>query len=374
MAPKDPLNAFVDLVTSPGPGPRLAVKDMIAVAGLLQTAGLPVRAGRRAERDALVVARMRRAGYAVVGTTATDGAGFGTMTAEVINPRHPDRAVGGSSGGSAAAVAGDLADAGLGTDTGGSVRIPAAYCDLVAYKPTPERAEMDGILPLSPSFDVVGVMARTFPDLAAAAPFLVDRWDSADNTAARFVYAADELAAVEPSVAAAFAPIRERFQAAPFANPVEYKPTAVAHSDLVCADGLDVHRADWAAAPHLFPPVIAGGLAYAETLTEARLDDARRVCDDARAAWRAAIAPDQILILPTLPMDPAPRAAESVMVQGESLPITNANIRLTEMFNIAGLPVVAAPVDGLSVQFVAAVGRDEWLLATVRRLLGDTPA
>ncbi|RAH98250.1 hypothetical protein DLJ53_26435 [Acuticoccus sediminis] len=370
MTPKDPFNAFVDLVPEPGPGPRLAVKDMIAVEGLLQTAGLPVRAGRRASRDARVVTRFREAGYAVVGSTATDEAGFGTMTAAVANPRHPGRAVGGSSGGSAAAVAAGLADIGLGTDTGGSVRIPAAYCDLTSYKPTNERAEMDGVLPLSPAFDVVGVMARTLGDLAPVAPFLVDRWDGVDAAPARLTFAVDELGAADVFVAETFAPIARAFGAAPFASPLPYEPVAIAHSDLVCADALAVHREDWGRAPYLFPPLSASGLAYAATLSASHLAEARRICERARAVWRAAMAPDQVLILPTLPMAPAARQAETVVLRGEVVPITNANIRLTEMFNIAGLPVVVAPVDGLSVQFVAAAGRDEWLLATVRRLLG----
>lgn len=366
---EDPYGAFVERVAEPGPGPRLAVKDMIAVAGLSQSAGLPVRAGRRPAADARVVARFRDAGYAVVGVTATDGAGFGTMTDAVANPRHPERAVGGSSGGSAAAVAGGLADIGLGTDTGGSVRIPAAYCDLLAYKPTPERAEMDGVLPLSVSFDVVGIMTRSWAELSAAAPLLVDRWDAAEASPPRIFYAADEVAAADPAVAAAFAPVRSRFGAAPLRSPVAYKPVAVAHSDIVCAEGLAVHREDWARAPQDFPPITAGGLAYAETLSPAHIAAARTVCQDARARWRATLAADHLLILPTLPMAPAERWAQEVPVGDEWLPITNANIRLTEIFNIAGLPVVAAPVGDLSVQFVAAAGRDEWLLATVERLL-----
>lgn len=366
---EDPYGAFVERVAHPGPGPRLAVKDMIAVAGLPQTAGLPVRAGRCPDADALVVRRFREAGYAVVGVTETDGAGFGTMTDQVANPRHPGRAVGGSSGGSAAAVAANLADIGLGTDTGGSVRIPAAYCDLVAYKPTPERAEMDGVLPLSVSFDVIGIMARTFTDLVPAAPLLVDRWAAADAAPPRLRYAADELAACAPSVIAAFDPVRARFAAAPLASPLAYQPVAVAHSDIVCAEGLAVHRADWERDPDGFPPIVAAGLTYAETLSEAHIAQARDVCADARARWRAALEPDEILILPTLPMHPAHRYAQEVTVAGETLPVTNANIRLTEIFNIAGLPAVAAPVGDLSVQFVGAAGRDEWLLAEVVRLL-----
>lgn len=365
----DPYGAFVDRVAEPGEGPRLAVKDMIAVAGLLQTAGLPVRAGRRAERDAAVVAAFRAAGYAIVGTTATDNAGFGTMTDVVTNPRHETRAVGGSSGGSAAAVAGGLADVGLGTDTGGSVRIPAAYCDLVSFKPSPEGALMDGVLPLSRSFDVTGVMAHDLATLGRVAPLLVDRWDAPDEAPPRFAFASDELAIVDPQIAAAFAPVRERFAAEPMGSPVDYRTMAIAHSDIVCAEALDVHRNDWAQAPHLFPQIASDGLSYGQTLTDDRLAEARAVTASARRAWRAAMDADRILVLPTLPMAPSPRWAKSVVVGEREMPITNANIRLTETFNIAGFPVVVAPVDGLSVQFVGAAGRDAWLLATVTRLL-----
>src|SRR5262245_10083036 len=113
----DPWGAFVDRVSgAPDAHPsgalaglRLVVKDNIAAAGLKWTAGLPLLAERIAEKDAPCVAMLRAAGVEVVGTTATDSAGFGMMTPGVINPLAPDRTAGGSSGGSAAAVAAGLA-------------------------------------------------------------------------------------------------------------------------------------------------------------------------------------------------------------------------------------------------------------------------
>ncbi|WP_420392678.1 amidase family protein [Acuticoccus sp.] len=364
----DPYGAFVERVAT-ADGPRVAVKDMIAVEGLPQEAGLPVRAGRRASRDATVVARLKAAGYALAGVTVTDAAGFGTMTDAVENPRHPGRAVGGSSGGSAAAVAGGLAEVGLGTDTGGSVRIPAAYCDLLAYTPTRERAVLDGVLPLSPTFDVPGILAADAVQLAAAAPFLVEAWDPSDSTSPRFSVPDHELAVADAAVRAAFASIRQRLGAGTFASPVPYDVLAAAHSDIVCAEGFAVHRDDWDRAPDGFADLAASGIAYGATLDDRGVAEARRTASGAREAWRGSIQPDVILVLPTLPMRPAPRRTQAVEVAGVAMPITNANIRYTVPFSVAGLPVVVAPVDGLSVQFVGAAGRDEWLLATVHELV-----
>ncbi|MEM8663854.1 MAG: amidase family protein, partial [Pseudomonadota bacterium] len=171
MTPDDPYGAFVARCdpSCAADSWRVAVKDMIAVAGMPQPAGFPGRDGMVAARDAAVVTLFRDAGHTIVGVTTTDAAGFGTMTNEVRHPRHPLRAVGGSSGGSAAAVAAGLADVGIGTDTGGSVRIPAAYCELYAFKPSRGRVSLEGVLPLSPTLDHVGVMAATPAILARAA-------------------------------------------------------------------------------------------------------------------------------------------------------------------------------------------------------------
>ena len=162
----DRFGAFVAIApdAAAGPGPlsalRVAVKDNIAVRGLPFTAGHPLFADRIAQEDAWAVRRLREAGARIVGVTRTDAGGFGVTTPEVENPAAPGRTVGGSSGGSAAAVAAGLADVALGTDTGGSVRIPAACTGLIGFKPTRGRISNDGVWPLSPSFDHVGVIGR----------------------------------------------------------------------------------------------------------------------------------------------------------------------------------------------------------------------
>jgi hypothetical protein len=124
------------------------------------TAGHPLFADRVSDADASCVQRLRAAGARIVGMTRTDAGGFGVSTPEVENPIAPGRTVGGSSGGSAAAVAAGLADAALGTDTGGSVRIPAACTGLIGLKPTRGRIATDGLWPLAPSLDHVGVIGR----------------------------------------------------------------------------------------------------------------------------------------------------------------------------------------------------------------------
>lgn len=367
--PLDTWGAFVELTGDRSNGPRVAVKDMIAVAFMAVAAGLPARAGRRADADAAAVTALRRAGYAIVGTTRTDAAGFGTTTPAVANPRHAKRAVGGSSGGAAAAVAAGLADVGLGTDTGGSIRIPAAYCDLVAFKPSHGRSLMDGVVPLAPTFDTLGVTAASLGELVRAVPHIVDGWTHTDDMPVRYAYSTTAMEACDPPVAALFRRALDRLpHARPLADPVPYERVAIAHSTVVCSEGLAVHAVDWTNNPRGFPEAAASALAFAGTLSPAAVERARAVVAETRAAWGSALGGDEVLVLPTLPMAPVARHAATAVVRGLRMPATNANIRLTLTANVAGLPVVVMPFAGVSLQFVGAAGRDEWLMRTVMRI------
>jgi len=160
-------------------GFRLAVKDNIDVAGLPTTAGLQAWRNRIAQQDAAVVARLRKAGAIIVGKTLMDEAAFGALGdnpwyGRVHNPARRGYTAGGSSAGSAAAVAAGQADVALGTDTLGSVRIPASYCGVVGYVPSAGRIEMAGVTPLAPSFDRVGLFTRTVPEMLRFAGMLFD--------------------------------------------------------------------------------------------------------------------------------------------------------------------------------------------------------
>ena len=166
------INAFVFVDrNASGDGLVVAVKDNIDVRGMPTTAGgrhLPTEAQRR---DADCVRRLRAAGCAIVGKTglyeyAMGGTSENPHHGDVLNPRHPDRDAGGSSSGSAAAVAAEMCDAALGTDTLGSVRLPAAFCEVVGYKPPRSAIGRRGVFVNSPSLDAVGVLA---PNVRTAA-------------------------------------------------------------------------------------------------------------------------------------------------------------------------------------------------------------
>src|SRR5580693_2975784 len=153
------------------PGVRLAVKDCIDVEGLPTTVGCPVIAerARPASQDAAVVAAARRSGAQIVGKTnlselCWSAAGTNAWSGMPVNPLDPRRLPGGSSSGSAVAVAVGEADVALGTDTGGSVRIPAACCGVVGLKTTWGRVPVDGVYPLAPSIDTLGPLGA---DVAA---------------------------------------------------------------------------------------------------------------------------------------------------------------------------------------------------------------
>jgi aspartyl-tRNA(Asn)/glutamyl-tRNA(Gln) amidotransferase subunit A len=152
-------------------GVPFALKDIIDVAGVETTGGSRVLVGNVAQEDAACVARLRAAGAILLGKLmtyemATGGPSFDLPWPPPRNPWHLDHASGGSSSGSAVAVAGGLVPFALGSDTGGSVRVPAAYCGLSGLKPTFGRIDTAGVLPLSPSFDTIGPLCRTAEDCA----------------------------------------------------------------------------------------------------------------------------------------------------------------------------------------------------------------
>ena len=153
-------------------GFRLAVKDNIDVAGLPTTNGLQAWRNRIASRDAAIVAKLKAAGWTVVTKTLMDEAAFGALGdnpwyGRVHNPHRHGYTAGGSSAGSAAAVAKGDADLALGTDTLGSVRIPASYCGVVGYVPSAGMVPMQGLVPLAPSFDRLGFFTRTVREMVA---------------------------------------------------------------------------------------------------------------------------------------------------------------------------------------------------------------
>src|SRR5579862_675437 len=153
-------------------GMTISIKDLIDVRGHPTTAASRIRVAHVADRDATVVRRLREAGAIVIGKTNLHEFALGTTSEEsafgpVRNPHDVGRSAGGSSGGSAAAVAAGMGRASIGTDTGGSIRIPAAACGVVGLKPSLGEVPTDGVVPLCPTFDHVGPITRSVEDAAA---------------------------------------------------------------------------------------------------------------------------------------------------------------------------------------------------------------
>ncbi len=173
----DELNAFITQVEPARDGIRLAVKDLFDTAGVRTTYGSAIFRDHVPERSATAVTMLEDAGYVSVGKTNLHEFAYGITSenvhyGDVVNPLDPGRIPGGSSGGSAVALVTGEADAALGTDTGGSIRIPAACCGIVGFKPTHGRVPVEGIFPLAPTFDHAGPMARTVADTATMARIL----------------------------------------------------------------------------------------------------------------------------------------------------------------------------------------------------------
>jgi Asp-tRNA(Asn)/Glu-tRNA(Gln) amidotransferase A subunit family amidase len=165
------LHAFISISAEEGAGTVVAVKDLVDVAGLITTAGGIILPNEPAQQDAPVIELIRARGCVIVGKTNLHEFAFGVTSVNphygpVLNPHDPARVAGGSSGGSAVAVAAGMCDWAIGTDTGGSIRIPAALCGVVGFKPALGSIDAGRVVPLAWSLDTVGPIA---PDVAAAA-------------------------------------------------------------------------------------------------------------------------------------------------------------------------------------------------------------
>jgi Asp-tRNA(Asn)/Glu-tRNA(Gln) amidotransferase A subunit family amidase len=167
------LNAFISVSSEEGKGTVVAVKDLIDVAGMVTTAGAVILPRVPAEEDAPVIRRLRREGCVIVGKANLHEFAYGVTSVNphygaVRNPHDVDRVAGGSSGGSAVAVATGMCDWAVGSDTGGSIRIPASFCGVVGFKPALGSIDTTGVIPLSRSLDTLGPLAADVAGVASA--------------------------------------------------------------------------------------------------------------------------------------------------------------------------------------------------------------
>ena len=349
----------------PTEGIPLAVKDLFDTAGLTTTYGSALFAHHVPERSAEAVVRLERAGYTNVGKTNLHEFAYGVTSQNphfgtVPNPIAPGRIAGGSSGGSAAALATHQADAGLGSDSGGSIRIPAACFGIVGFKPSFGLVPLDGCFPLAPTFDHAGPMARTVAECAAMLQALAPDLDQHATADARVGIAWTEHC--DPLVA-------ERVREAGRLVDAELidVPLPEGISPAFMAEVADVHRELFAESAASYGPNVREKIERCLALSEAEIEGGRRAREHYREQAAAALDGFDLLLVPTLGFV-VPRLPENELDVRERL------IRLTLPFNALGWPALALPAgpaeDGLpaSVQLVGHPGEDARVLAVAREL------
>jgi Asp-tRNA(Asn)/Glu-tRNA(Gln) amidotransferase A subunit family amidase len=353
--------------TAPGAGIRLAVKDLFDTAGVRTTYGSSLFAEHVPQRTAEAVLRLEAAGYASVGKANLHEFAYGVTSENphygtVPNPAAPGRVAGGSSGGSAAALAAGLADAALGTDSGGSVRIPAACCGLVGLKTTWGLVPVDGCFPLAPSFDTVGPLARDVAGCAAMMAALVPGFDlpePPDPAELRVGVAWTE--AADPLVRARVEELAARF---PRARPVEFprderRATDPAFQREVAA----VHESLYGENPEAYGADVGRKIEACLAVTDREAEAATRERERLRERAAAAFAGLDLVVTPTLPCVAPPVGPHEDPERRAAL------TRFSYTINVLGWPALALPAgpaeDGLpaSAQLLAPPGGDAFLLA-----------
>ncbi|MEQ9124591.1 MAG: amidase [Alphaproteobacteria bacterium] len=374
---------------SDGPlaGLTFAAKDLFDVAGHPTGGGNPdwPRGRTSPARHAWAVQRLLDAGATLVGKTVTDEVSLGILGENAFdgtpaNPAAPGRVPGGSSSGSASAVAAGLADTAIGTDTGGSVRVPASFCGLYGIRPTHGRLPLDGMAPQAPSSDTTGWFARDARTFARVAEVMLGE-TTPPFALPRLVVAVDAFGFADAAVAAALAPALDRLKA--MAGAVE--------EDLLAPQGLSVWgRAQRTIQPHeawttfaewvdatnprmaftVARGLLAGAAAAPEDLKWAGL---MRAEARSRLAWLTRTG--GVVALPTTPF-PAPLKGLSIR---EMDPVRERILCLCAHGGLAGFPQISIPAGAASglpvgLSLVAARGGDAALAAIALRLAEETTA
>ena len=385
----DPLNAFCThsaarLKGAPGgplAGLTFAAKDLFDIAGHITGAGNPdwLALHAPASRTAPVVQRLVDGGANMIGKTHTDELSRGILGENAhygtpINPRAPGRVPGGSSSGSAAAVAGGLVDFALGTDTGGSVRIPASFCGIFGIRPTHGRLPLEGVVGQAPSYDTVGWFARDANLLARIGEILFGLDLRQAQRPRHAIVATDAFAIAEPATAAALASVVERITTAVGSS--EHRPVS---ATVPLADWFSHQRAiqgreawdtfgEWIDRHNpRFGFDIADNFVRGRETPNAVLAAAREFRAARRAELMAMLDQETIFLLPTAPF-PAPlRGQPRSTIWGQRTAIST----LTTISGTLGGPQVSMPValvDGLPVglSILARPGGDDMLFAFAR--------
>jgi aspartyl-tRNA(Asn)/glutamyl-tRNA(Gln) amidotransferase subunit A len=355
----------------PAAGISLAVKDLFDTAGLTTTYGSALFADHVPTKTAEAVRLLEDAGYANVGKTNLHEFAYGVTSENphfgtVPNPLREGRIAGGSSGGSAAALAAGLADTALGTDSGGSIRIPAACCGIVGFKPTYGLVSLDGCFPLAPSWDHVGPMARTVGDCTAMMEVLAPGFRPIEIALHDVTVGVAWLDACDPLV-------RERIQGTagrfPHRREIDF-PVPHGVFPGFMAEVADVHGELFAENRDLYGADVADKIEDCLAVTRERREQATATRELYREQALEALGDLDFLIVPTLPFV----APEVGATWNE--PVRTRMTHFTRAFNDTGWPALALPCgpaeDGLpaSLQLVGRQGDDARVLAAGLSLLG----
>ena len=340
-------------------GMPISIKDLVDVAGVPTTAASRLRAGHLARRDAPIIAHLKRAGAVIVGKTNLHEFAFGTTSEDsgwgpARHPDDPTRSPGGSSGGSAIAVRTGMSLASVGTDTGGSVRIPAAACGIVGLKPAWGEISSDGVVPLSRQLDHVGPLGRSVDDCELL--YHVMRGVRPPSTAGlhdtlsgiRFAsldsYFRERISPdVDAAIAAAYDTLRHAGATLSAASLPHAAQIAPVYLHLVLADAAAYHATALERHPHAYTESVRLRLEMGRhVLGEdyVRALDGRRVI---ASEVEAALAHVDALVLPSLAIEAPPLGANTVPVSGGSEPVRNIMLRCTQPFNLSQHPAISLP-------------------------------
>jgi len=360
----------------------------VTVKDLFNVRGMPLQAGARAPlpdiapKEATAVARLRQAGAVILAKTnlqeiALGLTGENPWTGDVKNPHDPARQAGGSSSGSAVAVAVGIGVGSLGSDTAGSIRLPASFCGVVGFKPSYGAVSLDGALPLIPSCDHAGPLARTVADAAALFAVLAGKPDDAWAMAAPRT-GPPQLAtpvtylkgALTLDVRTAFELLIERLRlAGALVNEVtlDIGDPLVGFAPLR-AESVMVHRCALTQQPELFSPTVREALMRGYDFSALQYLEAREYQRALREALHRALEGADALIMPAAPCVAPLRGSTEIVLESGPANLRSAILRLTLPAALAGLPALSLPfaqIGGLPVglQIIAPFGADQQALA-----------
>jgi len=339
-------------------GVPIAVKDLFATRGVRTTAGSRILKDWVPSRDATVVARLRAAGAIIFGKTNLHEFAYGVSNANpwwgiARNPRDPSRSPGGSSGGSAIAVLAGLCAGALGSDTGGSIRVPASLCGCVGLKPTFGAIPLEGTFPLGWSLDHAGPLARTVADAGVLLDVLtgLDAGRRARRASTRGlrvgVLKGPIVRKVQPRVShqveAAAAALRRRGLRVREVTVSEMEWTIAIQLVTLRAEASAVHQRWIRTRPRAYGADVRIRLQLGALVAGADYVLAQRMRGRLRAALERIFRDVDVLLLPTTPISAPVIGDRTVRWRGGEEPVDGALVRLTAPFNLTGLPALSVP-------------------------------